>query len=228
MANLNFATPQAAKGHHVTLCHWIQQSVSPFGSVRTLSAWRQYVQITSSARQTAGPYNHAMILTCDVIRREIEAGRVLIDPFFADQVGPASIDLHLGDEIRVMHVGREPVPVTDDVDYRTITDVRSLETPYPLAPGETIHGITRERITLPGDIGGWLEGRSRFARLGLMIHVTSGFVQPGVASRQVLEMSNVSGRTLLIHAGVRLLQIVLQRCEGSAVYQGRFARQDNL
>ena len=73
-----------------------------------------------------------------------------------------------------------------------------------------------------------LEGRSRFARLGLMIHVTSGFVQPGVASRQVLEMSNVSGRTLLIHAGVRLLQIVPQRCEGSAVYQGRFARQDNL
>jgi hypothetical protein len=53
-------------------------------------------------------------------------------------------------------------------------------------------------------------------------------VQPGVASRQVLEMSNVSDRTLLIHAGVRLLQIVLLRCEGSAVYQGRFARQDNL
>ena len=97
-----------------------------------------------------------------------------------------------------------------------------------LEPGEIIHGITRERIMLPGDIGGWLEGRSQFARLGLMIHVTSGFVQPGVASRQVLEMSNVSGRTLLIHAGVRLLRIVLQRCEGSAVYQGRFARQDNL
>jgi len=169
-----------------------------------------------------------MILTREVIRREIDAGRVVIEPFIADQIGPASIDLHLGDEIRVIHSAREPVPVTDDVDYRTISDVRSLETPYPLVPGETIHGITRERISLPGDIGGWLEGRSRFARLGLMIHVTSGFVQPGVASHQVLEMSNVSGRTLLIHAGVRLLQIVLQRCEGSAVYQGRFARQDRL
>jgi len=169
-----------------------------------------------------------MILTREVIRREIDAGRVVIEPFIADQIGPASIDLHLGDEIRVIHSAREPIPVTDDVDYRTISDVRSLETPYPLVPGETIHGITRERISLPGDIGGWLEGRSRFARLGLMIHVTSGFVQPGVASHQVLEMSNVSGRTLLIHAGVRLLQIVLQRCEGSAVYQGRFARQDRL
>lgn len=169
-----------------------------------------------------------MILTHDVIQHEIEAGRVVIDPFFADQVGPASIDLHLGDEIRVMHAGRDPVAVTDGADYRTITAVRSLDVPYPLEPGETIHGITRERITLPADIGGWLEGRSRFARLGLMIHVTSGFVQPGVSSRQVLEMSNVSGRTLLIHPGVRLLQIVLQRCEGSALYRGRFASQENL
>src|SRR3954469_16828964 len=148
-----------------------------------------------------------MILTREVIQREIDAGRVVIDPFFADQVGPASIDLHLGDEIRVMHAGREPVPVTDDVDYRTITDVRSLETPYPLEPGETIHGITRERITLPGDIGGWLEGRSRFARLGLMIHVTAGFITPGVSNRQVLEISNVSQRPLAIHPGTRLCQI---------------------
>jgi dCTP deaminase len=169
-----------------------------------------------------------MILTHDVILSEIEAGRVVIEPFASDQVGPASIDLHLGDEIRVMHAGREPVLVTDDIDYRTITSVRSLDTPYPLKPGETIHGITRERITLPGDIGGWLEGRSRFARLGIMVHVTSGFVQPGVSSRQVLEMSNVSARTLLIHAGVRLLQIVLQRCEGTALYEGRFKQQENL
>jgi dCTP deaminase len=169
-----------------------------------------------------------MILTRDVIRREIDAGRVVIEPLEPDQIGPASIDLHLGDEIRVMHEGPDPIPVTDDVDHTTFTDIRRLDVPFALAPGATIHGITRERVTLPGDIGGWLEGRSRFARVGLMIHVTSGFVQPGVSSRQVLEMSNVSGRTLLIHAGVRLLQIVLQRCEGSAVYRGRFARQETL
>ena len=50
-----------------------------------------------------------MILTRDVIRREIDAGRVVIEPFALDQIGPGSIDLHLGDEIRVMHAGREPV-----------------------------------------------------------------------------------------------------------------------
>jgi dCTP deaminase len=89
-------------------------------------------------------------------------------------------------------------------------------------------GITRERIRLPSDIAGWLEGRSRYARLGLTVHVTAGFVAPGVDGRQVLEMSNVTSRPLAIHAGVRLCQIVLQRCEGSAIYTGRFARQERL
>jgi deoxycytidine triphosphate deaminase len=61
-----------------------------------------------------------------------------------------------------------------------------------------------------------------------MIHVTSAFVQPGVANRQVLEMSNVAGRPLRIHAGVRLCQIVLMRTEGDARYDGRFADQEAL
>jgi len=169
-----------------------------------------------------------MILTRDIILREIERGRIVIDPLLPEQVGPASIDLHLGDEIRVMEGGPEVIDVTEDADYRTITQVRRLDSPYLLKPGETIHGITRERIHLPGNIGGWLEGRSRFARLGLMIHVTSGFVAPGVNNRQVLEMANVAGRPLAIHAGTRLCQLVLQRAEGSAIYQGRFAKQERL
>jgi len=169
-----------------------------------------------------------MILTHDVILREIAAQRIVIEPFAADQVGTASIDLHLGDEIRVMRGGPPIIELTETADYRDFTEVRRLDAPYLLQPGETIHGITRERIHLPGDVCGWLEGRSRFARLGLMIHVTSGFVAPGVNNRQVLEMSNVAGRPLAIHAGVRLCQLVLQRAEGHAVYAGRFAQQEKL
>jgi len=169
-----------------------------------------------------------MILTRDVILREIAAGRLAIDPLRPEQIGPASIDLHLGDEIRVMAGGPDVIGVTEDADYRTVTRVQRLEGPYLLRPGETIHGITRERLSLPPDIGGWLEGRSRFARLGLMIHITSGFVAPGVTSRQVLEMSNVAGRPLAIHPGVPVCQIVLQRCEGEAVYAGRFKVQESL
>jgi dCTP deaminase len=169
-----------------------------------------------------------MILTREIILAEIAAGRIAIDPFTPEQVGPASIDLHLGDEIRVIDGGPPVIDVNDDADFRDVSRVLPLREPYVLPPGETIHGITRERIALPDDVAGWLEGRSRFARLGLMIHVTAGFVNPGVNNRQVLEISNVSSRRLAIHAGTRICQIVLQRTEGRAVYAGRFARQEKL
>jgi dCTP deaminase len=169
-----------------------------------------------------------VILTREIILREIASGRIVIDPFVEDQVGPASIDLHLGDEIRVMEGGPPVIELDEEADYRTVTEVRPLAPRYVLRPGETIHGITREHIRLPPDIAGWLEGRSRYARLGLMIHVTSGFVAPGVDNRQVLEMSNVAGRPLAVRAGTRVCQIVLQRTEGQATYRGRFANQNRL
>ena len=168
------------------------------------------------------------VLTREAILAELDAGRLEIAPFSLDQLGAASIDLTLGDEVRVIQSGTGPIDVCEDADYRDHTRIEGLDQPFVLQPGCTIHGITRERISLPRDLCGFLEGRSRFARLGLMIHVTSAFVQPGVANRQVLEMSNVSNRPLRIHAGVRLCQLVLMRTEGEAQYRGRFADQQTL
>jgi dCTP deaminase len=166
------------------------------------------------------------VLTRDAILRELESGRLRVEPLAPDQVGPASIDLTLGREIRVLEPGGDVIPIRDGEDFRDHSVSRALDEPYVLAPGGTILGITVERITLPPDLCGFLEGRSRFARLGLMIHVTSAFVQPGVSNHQVLEMSNVAGHPLQIHAGVRLCQIVLMRTDGQARYRGRFADQD--
>jgi len=168
------------------------------------------------------------VLTRDAILAEIFDRRVVIDPFDRDQVGVASIDLTLGDEIRLIEPTSQPIEIREETDYRDHTRVCSLADPYRLDPGVTIHGITRERVTLPSNLCGFLEGRSRYARLGLMIHVTSAFVQPGVQNRQVLEMSNVSSQPLLIHAGVRICQLVLMRTEGEATYEGRFARQETI
>jgi dCTP deaminase len=169
------------------------------------------------------------VLTRDAIERELESGRLRIDPFSIDQLGAASIDLTLADEIRIIEsAGGAPIDLHNGADYRDHTRLLALSEPYVLDPGCTIHGITRERIVLPRNLCGFLEGRSRFARLGLMIHVTSAFVQPGVSNRQVLEMSNVSNRPLRIHAGVRLCQLVLMRTEGEAQYRGRFADQESL
>ncbi len=165
------------------------------------------------------------VLTHDVILKEIASGRVTITPLEEGQIGAASIDLTLGDEIRQIQPAPGAIDISEETDYRDHTQVISLASPYILHPGETIHGITREHVTLASDLCGFLEGRSRFARLGLMIHVTSALVQPGVSNRQVLELSNVSSQPLRIHGGVRICQLVLMRTEGSATYRGRFSEQ---
>jgi dCTP deaminase len=168
------------------------------------------------------------VLTRDVLRAEIAAGLIGIEPLAEDQIGPASIDLTLGDEIRTLSPTAAAIPIRDDTDFRDHTTRRTLREPYILEPGETIHGITREIVRLAPSLCGFLEGRSRFARLGLMIHVTSAFVQPGVENRQVLEMSNVAGHPLEIHAGVRVCQLVVLRTEGEAQYRGRFWSQETI
>jgi dCTP deaminase len=168
------------------------------------------------------------VLTREVILRELDEGRIRIDPLDRSQIGVASIDLTLGREIREIVNHDDAIRVEDATDYRDHTRVRDLHGPYRLEPGVTIHGITAEHVTLPDDLCGFLEGRSRFARLGLMIHVTSAYVQPGVSNRQVLEMSNVSSRALEIIPGVRICQLVLMRTEGRAVYRGRFKDQREI
>jgi len=168
------------------------------------------------------------VLTREVILRELDEGRIRIDPLDRSQIGVASIDLTLGREIREIVNHDDAIRVEDATDYRDHTRVRDLQGPYRLEPGVTIHGITAEHVTLPDDLCGFLEGRSRFARLGLMIHVTSAYVQPGVSNRQVLEMSNVSSRALEIIPGVRICQLVLMRTEGRAVYRGRFKDQREI
>src|SRR4029079_2039203 len=90
--------------------------------------------------QSARKGDLCVILTHDVILKEIASGRLVIDPLEADQVGPASIDLHLGDEIRVMEGAPPVIDLDEAADYRTVTQVRPLTEPYILQPGETIHG----------------------------------------------------------------------------------------
>jgi dCTP deaminase len=168
------------------------------------------------------------VLTRDRILEEIESGRLRIEPWSQDQVGAASIDLHLGDELRVLKPdGSQPIDVEGDGDPLDVTEVVGIERGFVLDPGQTVHGITRERLSLPPDICAWIEGRSSIARLGLMIHVTSGFVHPGVCNHQVLEMSNLSQAPLRLRSGIRICQVVLERTEGEAVYQGRFAGQSS-
>jgi dCTP deaminase len=168
------------------------------------------------------------VLTKEEILREIRRGTIQIDPFEEDQVGPGSIDLRLGNEFRVFKKLRNALVVEDAISMGDLTERVVVEDSFTLMPGETILGITQERINLPSNICGWLEGRSRFARIGLVIHMTASFVQPGVENRQVLEIGNLAPFPLVLKPGVRICQIILERTEGEASYRGSFKSQDTL
>lgn len=167
------------------------------------------------------------ILTHDEILKEIEAGNIRIDPYSPDRVGPASVDLHLGNEFRVFRKTHDVVPVTADSNYEEITEKIIVKDHLLLMPQETMLGITVEKITLARNLCGWLEGRSRFSRLGLLVHISASFMQPGIANKQVLEISNFSPMPLMLYPGTAICQFIFQRTLGEAEYTGRFKNQSN-
>lgn len=167
------------------------------------------------------------ILTRSEILDEIKQNRIIITPFHPECLGPASIDLHLSHVFRIFHSPRKIMRVSDDGNYRDITYGVTLQEGETilLMPNETILGITEEKITLPDDICGWLEGRSKFARMGLLVHISASFMQPGIANHQVLEMSNFGPVPLEIVPKTSVCQFIFQKALGKASYQGSFKNQ---
>ena len=167
------------------------------------------------------------ILAHDEILAAVEAGRIKVDPYDPSCVGPASIDLHLARAFRLFVRMPMLVPVTDDIDFKQYT--KGIWIPpgekLILRPGETALGITEERITVASDLCGWLEGRSRFARVGLLIHISASFMQPGLDNHQVLEMSNFGHLDLAIEPGTSICQFVFQKTIGHGRYEGRYSGQ---
>ena len=167
------------------------------------------------------------ILAHDEILAAIEAGEIGVDPYDPAMVGPASIDLRLARAFRLFVRLPMTVPVIDDIDFKQVT--KGVWIPEGehllLKPGETVLGITQERISLGSGLCGWLEGRSRFARVGLLIHISASFMQPGLDNHQVLEMSNFGHLDLAIAPGTAICQFIFQQTRGEGRYTGKFAAQ---
>jgi dCTP deaminase len=169
------------------------------------------------------------IITRSEILKEIAAGNIVVDPYDEQMVGPASIDLHLGRSFRIFKATRRSVRICLESDYRDVSmklDVADGDT-LLLMPGETVLGITAERLKLAPHICGWLEGRSRFARMGLLVHISASFMQPGIDNHQVLEMSNFGPNPLELVPGVPICQFIFQRTIGEATYTGMFRHQSS-
>ncbi len=168
------------------------------------------------------------VLTRSEILREIKEGNIKITPFSRDQVGPGSVDLHIDNEFRIFKKVHKIVHITDKTDPKEFTETIKVKDYLLLMPGESVMGITKERITLAPNICGWFEGRSRFARMGLLVHISASFIQPGVDNKQVLEMSNMSHMPLAIYPNTKICQMVFERADGKARYSGKYKKQDRV
>jgi dCTP deaminase len=149
-----------------------------------------------------------MILSDVDIRKEIESGRIEIDPFDPASIQPSSIDLHVDDRFRVFANSRYPY-IDVKKEMPGLTEVVEVADPDPfiLHPGEFVLGSTLERVAIPDDMVARLEGKSSLGRLGLLIHSTAGYVDPGWDGYLTLELSNVANLPITIYPGMKIGQI---------------------
>jgi len=166
-----------------------------------------------------------MFLTKKEIIEQIKKGKIKIEPFDEKAIGPISVDLTLGDEFGI--IKKKKINLTEKTDYREFVKVIKAKQ-ITLKPNDFILGITKERISLPNNIAGILNGRSRFARLGLLVHATAPLVHPGVSNKQIFEIKNISKSTLVLHSGLKIGQISFVKLLGKSKYEGIFKKQEKI
>lgn len=158
-----------------------------------------------------------MILSDRDIRAAIASGRIGIEPFSDEHVQPSSIDLRVDHYFRTFHNARYPfIDVKQEMDDLTeLIEVKDAEA-FILHPGEFVLGSTLESVRLPNDLVASLEGKSSLGRLGLLIHSTAGWCDPGFEGHLTLELSNVANLPITIYPGMKIGQISFYRLTSEA------------
>ena len=176
-----------------------------------------------------------MLLSDKSIKEAIDAKRIIIEPWEPSLLQPASVDLRLGKTIRVFHSSKLPYidvmqPSPDLTEEREIDEVN----PFYLHPSEFALGVTLEKVCIPNDIAARLDGKSSLGRLGLLVHSTAGWVDPGWKGHLTLELSNVSALPITLYYAMKVSQISFlqlttpsQRPYGSRELKSKYQGQDN-
>ncbi len=149
-----------------------------------------------------------MVLSDRSIKEQMMAGNIRIEPFDPEDIQPSSVDLHLADRFQVFRNSRYPYidPSRQQSGLMELVGA-TAEDPFVLHPGEFVLGATIERVMLPDDIVARLEGKSSLGRLGLLIHSTAGYVDPGWDGTLTLELSNVANLPIVLTPGMPIGQI---------------------
>lgn len=153
-----------------------------------------------------------MVLSDRTIKEELAGGRLIIEPLNPDDIQPASVDVHIDRVFRVFKVSSRPYmdprKAMDDLTDEVVIDD---DTPFFIHPGEFVLASTLEIVTLPDDILAQVEGKSSLGRIGLLIHATAGFVDPGWHGKLTLELSNVAKMPIALHYGMKIGQLSFMR-----------------
>ena len=148
-----------------------------------------------------------MVLSDQTIRSQLADGRIGIDPYDESLLQPSSVDVRVDRYFRVFRNSRYPFIDVKQAQEELTELVEIEDEPFILHPGEFVLGSTLERIRLPDDLVARLDGKSSLGRLGLLIHSTAGFIDPGWDGHVTLELSNVANLPITIYHGMKIGQI---------------------
>jgi dCTP deaminase len=149
-----------------------------------------------------------MVFSDRTIKEAVATGRIVIDPYDQTMVQPSSVDLRCDSTFLVFQNHRyaliDPKAPQEDLTHAVeATD----DDPFILHPGEFVLGSTMEMVGLADDVVARLEGKSSLGRIGLLIHSTAGFIDPGFQGQVTLELSNVANLPIAIYPGMKIGQI---------------------
>ena len=159
----------------------------------------------------------ASVLSDGTIRRLVDEGHIGIEPWDPLMVQPASVDLKLGTSFRVFHNHR--IQVIDLADPPTGLTERvevGEDEPFVIHPGEFVLGRTEEHVELPDDVVARIEGKSSLGRLGLIVHATAGFVDPGFRGTLTLEITNFNSVPIVLRPGLPIAQLSFMTLDRAA------------
>jgi dCTP deaminase len=157
-----------------------------------------------------------VVLADRTIRRLLEEGAIGIDPYDEALLQPSSVDVRVDRYFRVFRNSRYPY-IDVKQEQEDLTELVEIdEEPFILHPGEFVLGSTLETVRLADDLVARLEGKSSLGRLGLLIHSTAGFVDPGWNGHVTLELSNVANLPITIYHGMKIGQLSFMQLSEAA------------
>ncbi len=157
------------------------------------------------------------VLSDGTIRRLVEEGRIKIDPWDPGRVQPASVDVLLGHTFRVFHNHRAAaIDLRDPPTHLTEQVEVSDGEAFVIHPGEFVLGRTLEWVELPDDVVSRIEGKSSVGRLGLIVHATAGFIDPGFNGSLTLEITNLTRIPIKLYPGLPIAQLSFMALDRAA------------